>query len=82
MVLTWPSDRKSVTGEAAARAASELKLQVNAGHGINYTNIELIRKIPHLMELNIGHSIISRAIFVGLENAVREMLTAMQDYHG
>ena len=68
--------------QAAAKAASEFKLQVNAGHGINYTNIELIRKIPHLMELNIGHSIISRAIFVGLENAVREMLTAMQDYHG
>ena len=66
--------------QAAAKAASELKLQVNAGHGINYANIVLINKIPHLTELNIGHSIISRAIFVGLESAVREMVTAMSDY--
>lgn len=68
--------------QAAANAAAELKLQVNAGHGINYTNIQLIHKIPHLIELNIGHSIISRAIFVGLQNAVREMLIAMENYHG
>jgi pyridoxine 5-phosphate synthase len=66
--------------QAAARAASELKLQVNAGHGINYANIELIHKIPHLTELNIGHSIVSRAIVVGLEQAVKEMLEAMADY--
>src|SRR6516165_9279962 len=52
--------------QAAARAAAELKLQVNAGHGINYTNVELIHKIPHLTDLNIGHSIIARAMFVGL----------------
>jgi pyridoxine 5-phosphate synthase len=68
--------------QAAARCAYELKLQVNAGHGINYRNVELILRIPHLSELNIGHSIISRAIFVGLENAVREMLVAMEDYAG
>jgi pyridoxine 5-phosphate synthase len=68
--------------QAAAKAASELKLQVNAGHGINYANISLIHNIPHLTELNIGHSIISRAVFVGLETAVREMLTAMEDYRG
>src|ERR1700681_3009513 len=68
--------------QAAARCAFELKLQVNAGHGINYTNILLLKKVPHLTELNIGHSIISRAIFVGLENAVREMLIAMEDYPG
>lgn len=70
------------TLQQAAKAASELKLQVNAGHGINYTNIALIHKIPHLTELNIGHAIISRAIFVGLESAVREMLAAMEDYPG
>lgn len=68
--------------QAAAKAASELKLQVNAGHGINYTNIQLIHKIPHLTELNIGHSIIARALFVGLQNAVGEMLVAMEDYRG
>jgi pyridoxine 5-phosphate synthase len=66
--------------QAVARAAAELKLQVNAGHGINYTNIELIHKIPCLTELNIGHSIISRAMFAGLQNAVREMLIAMENY--
>ena len=68
--------------QAAARAAFELKLQVNAGHGINYTNINMVKKVPHLTELNIGHSIVARAIFVGLENAVREMLIAMEDYSG
>ena len=68
--------------QAAARCASELKLQVNAGHGINYRNIALIHKIPHLTELNIGHSIISRAMFVGIETAVREMLAAMENYRG
>src|ERR1700726_568798 len=67
---------------AAAQCASELKMQVNAGHGINYRNIVLIREIPHLTELNIGHSIISRAMSVGLETAVKEMLVAMQNYRG
>jgi pyridoxine 5-phosphate synthase len=68
--------------QAAARCASELKLQVNVGHGINYRNIALIHKISHLTELNIGHSIISRAMFVGIETAVREMLAAMENYRG
>jgi pyridoxine 5-phosphate synthase len=68
--------------QAAARCAFELEIQVNAGHGINYTNIALVKKVPHLAELNIGHSIVSRAMFVGLENAVREMLIAMEDYPG
>src|SRR6202040_3944585 len=68
--------------QAAAKAASELKLQVNAGHGINYTNIALIHKIPYLTELNIGHSIVSRAVSVGIENAVKELLGAMADYRG
>jgi pyridoxine 5-phosphate synthase len=66
--------------QAAARCAFELDMQVNAGHGINYTNIVSVKKVPHLTELNIGHAIVSRAIFVGLENAVREMLIAMEDY--
>jgi len=68
--------------QAAAKAASELKIQVNAGHGINYTNIALIHKIPNLTELNIGHSIIARAVFIGLEAAVRDMIAAMKDYPG
>ncbi|HSU86659.1 MAG TPA: pyridoxine 5'-phosphate synthase [Chthoniobacterales bacterium] len=67
---------------AAATRASDLGLQVNAGHGINYRNISLIHQIPHLTELNIGHSIVARAIWVGLESAVSEMLALMQNYRG
>src|SRR5438067_9055780 len=63
---------------AAARAASESNLQVNAGHGINYKNSALIHQIPCLTELNIGHSIVSRASSVGLAEAVKEMLAAME----
>src|SRR6266481_3360335 len=65
---------------AAARAGSESHMQVNAGHGINYKNIGLINQIPCLTELNIGHSIISRAMWVGLETAVKEMLSTMATY--
>ena len=57
--------------------AHSLGVQVNAGHGINYTNIALIRTVPYLAELNIGHSIVARAVFSGLDAAVREMLAAM-----
>ena len=67
---------------ATAIAAASGGLQVNAGHGINYRNIALIHKIPHLVELNIGHSIVARAVFVGIEAAVREMLNGMQNYPG
>lgn len=62
---------------AAAEHAERFGIQVNAGHGINYENIRDILKIPHLAELNIGHSIISRAIFVGLERSVADMIAAM-----
>lgn len=62
----------------AAKHAHALGIQVNAGHGINYQNIRQILTIPHLAELNIGHSIVSRAVFTGLETAVAEMLAAMQ----
>ncbi len=62
---------------SACELAHSLGLQVNAGHGINYQNIALIRTLPHLEELNIGHSIVSRAILTGLGEAVREMLAGM-----
>lgn len=67
---------------AAAIRAANFGLQVNAGHGINYRNISLIHQIPRLVELNIGHSIVSRAMFVGIETAVSEMLALMQNYRG
>lgn len=63
--------------ESAALAQS-LGLKVNAGHGLNYQNVHRMHEIPGLVELNIGHSIISRAIFVGLESAVREMKELIQ----
>lgn len=57
----------------AAECGRELNLGVNAGHGLNYLNVREIAVIPGMEELNIGHSIVSRAVFVGLERAVREM---------
>jgi pyridoxine 5-phosphate synthase len=57
--------------------AHECGLTVNAGHGINYVNIAEVRTLPHLHELNIGHSIISRALFTGIGEAVREMKARM-----
>ncbi|MDQ3625384.1 MAG: pyridoxine 5'-phosphate synthase, partial [Verrucomicrobiota bacterium] len=64
--------------EAAEQAHAE-GLQVNAGHGINYMNIAPLRTVPHLAELNIGHSIVCRAVFTGLETAVAEMLRLMNE---
>jgi pyridoxine 5-phosphate synthase len=67
---------------SAAQQAHGLGLRVNAGHGLNYENLRALHRMPHLVELNIGHSIISRAVFTGLEEAVREMLALMSDYRG
>ena len=65
---------------AAARQAHEIGLKINAGHGLNYENLPDIYTVPHLIELNIGHSIISRSIAVGLAVAVQEMLRLMAPY--
>jgi pyridoxine 5-phosphate synthase len=62
---------------AAASQAHSLGLRVNAGHGLNYQNLAVLRQVPYLFELNIGHSIISRALVVGLATAVQEMLLLM-----
>jgi len=66
----------------AAAAAHDMGLQVNAGHGINTSNMPGILAIPHLDTLNIGHSIVARAVMVGMAEAVREMLRAMVPYRG
>jgi pyridoxine 5-phosphate synthase len=58
---------------AAAKLATELKLGVNAGHGLNYSNISKLTAIDEIEEYNIGHSIVARAVLVGLDQAVREM---------
>ena len=62
---------------SGAKQAHALGLRVNAGHGLNYENLPLIHRVPHLVELNIGHSIISRAITTGLAIAVKDMLRLM-----
>lgn len=67
---------------AAADLAHKLGLRVNAGHGLNYQNTRGIFVVPHLETLNTGHSIVSRAVFVGLRQAVREMLDLMAGYPG
>jgi len=66
-------DREYQRLVSAAELAHKEKLQVNAGHGLNYINTQRICGLPHLRELNIGHSIVSRAIFVGISQAVQEM---------
>ena len=58
---------------AAASLARRLGLEVHGGHGLNYRNVVPIARIPEMVELNIGHSIVARSIMVGMEQAVREM---------
>ena len=66
-------DRQFLRIAEAAKQAQGLGLVVHAGHGLNYVNVGRIAQIPGMTELNIGHSIVSRAIFIGLRKAVREM---------
>ena len=63
---------------AGAKQAPLLGLRVNAGHGLNCPNLPDLLRVPNLVELNIGHSIMGRAIFVGLANAVKELLALMK----
>ncbi len=70
-----------VLRRGAALAAS-LGLSVHAGHGLTYENVAVVARIPEIEELNIGHSVISRAIFVGLERAVREMAGVIRRARG
>src|SRR5688572_19017933 len=73
---SWPAELDKVA--TAARAAKKLGLVVYAGHGLTYRNIDAIATVPEIEELNIGHSIISRAALVGLDAAVREMAALMR----
>ncbi len=63
--------------KTSAKFARSLDLNVFAGHGLNYENVKKIVEIGEIEELNIGHSIVSRAVFIGLENAVKEMLALL-----
>lgn len=74
-------DREWERLATSARFAHEQGILVNAGHGINYVNIYDILRLPYLHELNIGHSILSRALSTGIQEAVREMKAKMANYH-
>jgi pyridoxine 5-phosphate synthase len=67
---------RSVTD--AARLGRKLNLLVHAGHGLTYQNVRAIAALPEMTELNIGHNIVARAMLVGMERAVREMIAAMK----
>jgi len=77
--LPMDSDATTELGRLrdAARLGSRLGMRVLAGHGLNLQNVGPVAGIPEIEELNIGHSLIGRAVLVGLERAVEEMLTAM-----
>ena len=63
----------------AAKAAAKLGMSVAAGHGLNYDNVQPVARIQEIDELNIGHAIVGRAVLVGFERAVREMLELMRN---
>ncbi|MBJ7257913.1 MAG: pyridoxine 5'-phosphate synthase [Chthoniobacterales bacterium] len=63
-----------------AKLGHDLGLRINAGHGLNYSNVREVFAVPHLEELNIGHSIISRALIAGLSTAVAEMKALCTEY--
>jgi len=67
---------------AAVSEGARLGIAVAAGHGLDYQNVRAIARIPQVEELNIGHSIVSRSVFVGLEAAVREMRAVLADEEG
>jgi len=62
-----------------SQAARELGLHVNAGHGLNYHNVQAVAAISEIAELNIGHAIVARAVFSGISEAVREMKRLMTE---
>ena len=76
-----PTDRARELAKLArsARQAHDLGLHVHVGHGLNYHNVQAVAAIPEVEEMNIGHSIVSRAVLVGMEQAVRDMKAAMRE---
>lgn len=64
----------------AVEASADLKLGISAGHGLNYFNIKRFRFLPHIEEYSIGHSIVARALLVGFERAVKEMIALVNNF--
>ena len=75
-----PSDRRREFTRVidSAKAAAKLGLGVAAGHGLNYANVQVIAAIPEIDELNVGHALVARAVLVGLDTAVRDLLALMR----
>ncbi len=65
---------------AAVNVADKLELKISAGHGLNYVNVKRFRDLRQIEEYSIGHSIVARAIYVGFERAVREMVELVKDF--
>ena len=65
---------------SAVKALADLKLGISAGHGLNYVNIKRFKFLPQIEEYSIGHSIVARAVLVGLERAVREMVEIVREF--
>jgi len=77
---TWRNGDAALNGlQRAATHAKQIGLAVHAGHGLTYENVRPVAAIPEIEELNIGHSIISNAVFWGLEEAVRRMVRLVKD---
>ena len=77
---TWRESRAALDElQRAARHAADMGLFVHAGHGLTYQNVVPVASIPEIEELNIGHSIVSRAVMVGMSRAVEEMLHLVRD---
>ena len=72
-----PRRGRSASTQRASQLAHRLGLGVNAGHDLDLDNLVLFRTLPHLDEVSIGHAIVSRALFVGLDRVVREYLEAL-----
>jgi pyridoxine 5-phosphate synthase len=70
-----PAELKKI--QEVATAIKHLGMAVHAGHGLNYHNVKPVAEVVHMEELNIGHAVLARAIFVGMDRAVRDMLRAM-----
>ena len=68
-----PGATKPTTIEQAVMHGNRLGLRVNAGHGLHFGNVQSIAKLSGIAELNIGHAIVAEAIFMGWQNAIREM---------
>ncbi len=76
---TWHQSSDALDELAeAARYATQLGLAVHAGHGLTYRNVQPVARIPEIEELNIGHSIVSRAIFTGIQTAVKDMVALVR----